>query len=81
MAITLSVFLYAYFGFLVLWLIFSLVAIFHLLKFGFKGPATFITAFGYIAVSSLALLVTYNLVSNVDWQTSLTVFGNIITIN
>lgn len=79
MTFTLTIFLYAYIGFICVWLLFSLTAMYHLLKHGFKGAMTFFTAFGYVAVSGLIILATFAYLEPVDWQTSVSVFGNLIT--
>jgi hypothetical protein len=81
MTFTLSIFLYAYFAFVGIWFLFSLVALYHLLKFGFKGGVTFFTAFGYVAVSGLIILATFSYLEPIDWQTSVSVFGDVTPFN
>ena len=68
MAITLSIFLYIYFAFLLVWLILSLVAIYHMLKFGFKSFATFSATFIFIAISIFLLAGSFKYLSEIDWQ-------------
>jgi hypothetical protein len=41
---------------------------------------TFFTAFGYIAISGLVILATFSYLQPIDWQTSVSVFGNYISI-
>jgi len=80
MTFTLSIFLYVFFAFVGIWGVFSLVALFHLLKFGFKGAITFFTATGYVAVSTLIIFGTMSYLEPVDWQASISVLSNFITI-
>ncbi|NTW22996.1 hypothetical protein HGA34_05695 [Candidatus Falkowbacteria bacterium] len=79
MTFTLSIFLYAYYAFVGIWLLFSLTALYHLLKFGFKGGVTFFTACGYVAISGVIILATLSYLEPIDWDTSISVFGNFIT--
>lgn len=74
MTFALLIFLYIYFVFLFIWLIFSLVAIYHMLKFGFKSFATFSATFIFIAVSVFLLLGSYKYLSEIDWQKEIIVF-------
>lgn len=68
MPITLKFLLYPYFAFLIVWLIFSLVAVYHLLKFGFKNFATFLAVFLYAGVSALMLKMSYDYIARIDWS-------------
>lgn len=79
MTFTLSIFLYAYFAFTGVWFLFSLVALYHLLKFGFRGGMTFFTAVGYVVVSAMVILATFSYLQPIDWQTSVSVFDNYIS--
>jgi hypothetical protein len=74
MSITLSIFLYIYFAFLFVWLILSLVAIYHMLKFGFKSFATFSATFIFIVISIFLLLGSYTYLSQIDWQKEIIIF-------
>lgn len=76
MLITISIFLYLYFGFLAIWSVFSLVAIYHMLKFGFKSFATFATTILFICVSLFVLAGTYNYLSDIDWNKEIIIFQN-----
>lgn len=68
MSITLSIFLFIYFMFLAVWLLFSLVGIFHMLSYGFKNIVTLASVFGYIAVSVVILAVSAGYLLNIDWS-------------
>jgi hypothetical protein len=71
MSLTLSIFLYIYYAILSVWLVFSLVAVYHMFKFGFKNFITFTTTFTYMAISAVILLSSFGYISQVDWQTEL----------
>lgn len=76
MAISLSVLLYIYFAFLAVWLIFSLVAVYHMMKFGFKNFTSFFATFIFIGVSVFILMESYNYLSQIDWGMNVIVFEN-----
>ncbi|MBD3360055.1 MAG: hypothetical protein GF365_05115 [Candidatus Buchananbacteria bacterium] len=65
--ISMSVLLIAY-GVLVLaFLIFALVNLYHILKFGFLGFESFFVTFIFIAGTILVLFITYKLGVEIDW--------------
>ncbi len=76
MTFSLSLLLIPYLLFLLLWLIFSIVAVYHMMKFGFKNFTTFFTTFIFIGVSVLMLITTYNFIEQIDWQAQVTIFEN-----
>ena len=75
MTFPISIFLYFYFAFLFVWAVFSLAELYHMLKFGFKTAATFFATFGYLAVAIIILAVSFSYISQVDWQSELSVFS------
>ncbi|MBA3047872.1 hypothetical protein KKC83_00275 [Patescibacteria group bacterium] len=76
MTFKLSILLIPYLLFLLLWLIFSLVAVYHMIKFGFKNFTTFFTTFIFVAVSLALLAVSYSFLMQIDWDTQITIFEN-----
>lgn len=76
MTISLSVFLYIYFVFLAVWLIFSLAAVYHMIKFSFKNFTSFFATFIFIGVSIFILMESYNYLSRIDWEMNVIVFEN-----
>jgi len=74
MTIPLIAFLYLYLLFVFIWLIFSLVALFHMVKYGQINFMTFITTFAYLAGSVIILFLSYEYLSRIDWNTGLTIF-------
>lgn len=76
MAFPLYYFLLIYLLFILLWLIFGLVAIYHMIKFGFKNFTTFFATFMFIGVSIFMLSESYNYLSRIDWEMNVIVFEN-----
>jgi len=81
MTFPLSIFLIPYFILLAVWLILSLVAVFHMLKFGFKTFATFVSVFLYIGVSLIMLNVSYYYIKGIDWNANVSIFEIFIDNN
>ena len=73
MVFKLSILLIPYLLFLLLWLIFSLVAVYHMMKFGFKNFTTFFTTFVFVAVSLALLIISYNFLIQIDWDISVSI--------
>ena len=76
MSFTLSIFLIPYTIFLLLWFIISIVAVYHMLKFGFKNFTTFATTILFVGVSVAMLYFSYTYIIEIDWQTEITLFSN-----
>lgn len=74
MTFELKIFLYIYYAFLCVWGLFSLAAIYHMLKFGFKNFTTFITTFLFIAVSVLMLYTSFNNINKINWAEEISIF-------
>ena len=75
MSFPISIFLYLYYAFLLFWAVFSLAALYHMLKFGFKTATTFFVTCGYLAVAIIILAVSFSYISQVDWQSEVSVFS------
>jgi hypothetical protein len=69
--LTLSIFLYIYLLFLLVWAIFSLTALYHLFKFGFKNSVTFLAIIVYLALSASILFISLVYISKINWQTKI----------
>ena len=80
MTFPLYIFLIIYFVFLLGWLVFSFIAVYHMLKFGFFNFTTFFTVFVYIAISFLMLAISYKYLSQIDWQMNVTIFGDLFNL-
>lgn len=74
MTIPLIGFLYLYLLFVAFWLIFSLIALYHILRYGQINFTTFIAAFAYLAVAAIILNFSYQTLSQIDWSAGLTIF-------
>lgn len=74
MTIPLIGFLFLYLLFAFTWLIFSLIALYHMIKYGQINFATFLTTFIYLGGSALLLFSSYQYLSQIDWSVGLTFF-------
>ncbi len=74
MSFPLIIFLYIYFAFLFVWLIFSVIGVYHLIRYGFLNFMTFFSLFAYAALSFLILSVSYNYIKEVDWNVTISIF-------
>jgi len=74
MTIPIIGFLFLYCLFVLVWLIFSLVALFHMIRYGQINFVTFITTFTYIAGSVMILFFSYEYLNQIDWSVGLTIF-------
>ncbi|MFA6306724.1 MAG: hypothetical protein WCV70_04210 [Patescibacteria group bacterium] len=73
MTIPLIAFLFLYLLFVFVWLIFSLIALFHMIKYGQINFTTFFITFTYIAGSIIILYLSYQYLSQIDWSVGLTI--------
>ncbi len=71
MSIQLFIFFYAYLVFLILWGAFSIVALYHMFKFGFKNFATYISILVYLVISAYILGVSFFYILQIDWNISI----------
>ena len=74
MIFELKLLLFIYYGFLVVWFLFSLIALYHMFRFGFKGITSLVTVIIYIAVSFLLSSVSFNYINYIDWDTEIEIF-------
>ncbi len=77
MTFSLIIFLYLYFFFLLCWTVLSLVAMYHLLRFGSRMFGSFFLGIIYIAGVIVIAYVSYGFLSVIDWQTEVMIFKNI----
>jgi hypothetical protein len=69
--ISLLLLLYVYGFFVLLYIIFALINIYHLLVFGFLSFESFFMTFLLIAGTILILFITYKLGIAIDWNQSI----------
>lgn len=70
----LSILLYIYAFFLLIWLVFFLVSIYHMVKFGFRSLTAYFTTVIFISVSVLMIAVSAYYITGIDWTAEITVF-------
>jgi hypothetical protein len=81
MSIPLIIFLYIYYGFLVVWGLLFLAVVYHLLKFGLRGALTIIILFIFVGGALFLLNASYLFIAQVDWQSTVTIFNFISQSN
>jgi len=74
MTIPLTAFLILYLILVFVWLVFSLIALFHMIRYGQINFTTFLTTFIYLAGSALLLFFSYQYLSRIDWSAGLSIF-------
>ncbi|MCK5212198.1 hypothetical protein KAJ89_05850 [Candidatus Parcubacteria bacterium] len=76
MTFPLIIFLYVYYGFLAIWLVFILTAVYHMLKFGFKTASTLLLTIIFLAVAAAMLIISAAFIGQIDWQTEISLFNS-----
>jgi hypothetical protein len=76
MSISLIIFLYIYYGFLVIWGFLFLALVYHMFKFGFKNFPTFLYTFIFIIVAILMLNASFFFISKIDWTKTVNLWGD-----
>lgn len=79
MSFPLFYFLVIYLLFLAIWLIFSLIAVYHMMRFGFIDFVTFFATFFYVAGAIIMLNISYNFLIPIDWSINVSIFNNLIS--
>lgn len=74
MSVTLSTFLYLYTAFILVWIFFIVVAVYHMLRFGFKNFTTWLVTFIFIIVAMILFLVSIYYINQIDWNTEIELF-------
>lgn len=77
MSFPLYYFLITYFIFLLIWSILSLVAIYHVLRFGFLNFATLVSTLIFIIVSTVILIYSYNFINQIDWNLNVSLWQGV----
>jgi len=78
MTINLSILLIPYFIFLAFWLLFSLISIYHMLRYGFKGFVTPIIVVAYCALSFFILSTSAMYLYELDWNQELFILDSVL---
>ena len=74
MSISLIVFLYLYLLFVFIWLIFSLIALYHIVIYGQIGFISLLAISIYLAASVVILYLSYQYLSRIDWSIAINIF-------
>ncbi len=74
MTIPLIAFLYLYLLFVLTWLIFSIIAFYHIIKYGQINIISIMVIFAYLAVSIIIIYLSGLFIAGIDWSVGLTVF-------
>lgn len=53
---------------------FSLFAVYHLIKFGFRSLANFLMIFIFLGVSTIILFASWQAIIQIDWLQNITLF-------
>lgn len=69
-------FLFAYFFFLLAWIIFFFINVGHLVHTGTFTLASFVVTFFFIAFSAFVFFFTILLLQNTDWRTPMVFFNS-----
>ena len=77
MILQLSIFLYAYLAFLFVWLVFVVVAVYHMFRFGFKNTTTFLTTVIFLIVAVFMLMASFSFIYKIDWNTEIEILPSI----
>jgi hypothetical protein len=68
MELQLSIFLFIYLIYILVFLFFSFFNLYHMLKYGFVSFWAYVITVGYIIVSLLALFISYYYIAQIDWS-------------
>lgn len=68
MTIPLTVFLFLYLLFVFIWIVFSAIAVYHIMKYGRVNFATFAAVLIYLAGCAAILLLSYKYLIQIDWK-------------
>lgn len=77
MVFPLYIFLVLYILFVFVWVFFSLVGIYHMMKFGWKNFYTFIATFTYIAGAIFLAVVSYMAIIEIDWKINISIMDGV----
>jgi len=73
MTIPLIAFLYLYLLFILVWLIFTVIAFYHIIRYGQIGFISISVMLLYLVVTTAILYLSFQYLSRIDWQIGLTV--------
>lgn len=68
MIIQIKIFLYIYYGFLMIWFLLFLTSIYHMLKFGFRNITTLLSTAMFIGIAFLILSSSFLYIDEINWE-------------
>jgi hypothetical protein len=74
MEISLTLFLYIYYGFLAIYLIFVLANLYHLIKFGFLTFGNVFISFLFVAITVTLIYFSFVMIQTANWNNSFIIF-------
>lgn len=81
MTFSLTILLYLYFVFVIIWAILSLVGIMHIIRYSAINIGSVSLIFVYAIGSIIILSISGNFMKQIDWKTEITIFKNINSVN
>lgn len=78
---SLIIFLYTYYAFLVVWFLIALISLFHILSYSVRDLATVFATLVFIGVSGLMLSSSFYYIDQIDWTTSVSLFNVDFNLN
>jgi hypothetical protein len=70
-----------YLVFLFIWTLFSLVGIYHMLKYGFRNSITFLIIVIYISMSVFLISISFKYLIEIDWQVQVSILDSFFNTN
>lgn len=75
MVIPLAIFYYIYLGFVAIFLFFSFVSIYHLIRFSRLNVASNTVILFYLFVTAAIFLISWNFTSQINWQDAIPIIS------
>jgi len=76
MTVPLSLFLFLYLLYLIIFVVFTIFNLWHILKFGFVSFWAYTITISYIALTVIALFVSYFYIARIDWSVPFEILGS-----
>lgn len=77
MVLPLAIFYFIYLGFVLIFFLYTLFNLYHLVRFGLLGIPVIIVMFVYLAGSAAILMLSWGSIAQVDWNQSISLMPTI----